>query len=324
MKRAILAYNPTAGRFPSRLLAERAGRVLQDDGWEVRLEQTQSGEHIAQMARQAAEDGLEAFFMAGGDGSLNQAVRGLRGSETALGVLPCGTANVWAQEIGLPGLTWTRWLALEESARRLSLGRMITIDLGTCNGRPFLMWAGVGLDGFVVHRIEPRRRWEKHFAVVQYAASMVWHASYWHGMNLMVEADGKRISGHFLLAVVNNVHLYAGGLANLSPEARLDDGLMDLWLFEGETLGDTVQRAWDLWAGRHVQSESVQRIPFRHLRLKSDSKTHVQLDGEAVFGDGVVEIEVHPLALRVLVPESTPQPLLVGQGFSEQLAGRNR
>jgi len=313
MKRAILAYNPTAGRFPSRLLAERAARVLQENGWRIHLEQTRSGEHIAQMACQAAEASLDAFFMAGGDGSLNYAVRGLRGSNTALGVLPCGTANVWAQELGLPGLTWKRWLALEESARRLSIGKIITIDVGSCNQRPFLMWAGVGLDAFVVHRLEPRRRWEKHFAVVQYAASMVWHASYWHGMNLSVEADGKRISGHFLLAVVTNVHLYAGGLANLSPEARLDDGVMDLWLFQGETLGDTVQRAWDLLAGRHALSESVQRVPFRHLRLESDAATYVQLDGEAMEEDGAVEIEVEPLALRVLVPETTPQPLLAQQ-----------
>lgn len=314
MRRAILAYNPTAGRFPSRLLAERAGRVLEENNWKVQLEQTQSGEHIVHLARQAAEAGLEAFFMAGGDGSLNQAVKGLIGSGTALGVLPSGTANVWAQELGLPGLTWTRWLALEESARRLATGKICPVDVGHCNGRPFLLWAGIGLDAFVVHRIEPRKRWEKHFAVVQYATSLVWRASYWHGMNLKVEADGKQISGHFLLAVVSNVHLYAGGLANLSPQARLDDGTMDLWLFEGETLGDTVQLAWDLWAGRHVESERVQCVPFRHLRLESDSSTHVQLDGEGFNGDGEVEIEVEPLALNVLVPEKTPQPLFVGEG----------
>jgi len=313
MRRATLAYNPTAGRFPSRLLAERAARVLQENGWVVQLERTQNGEHISHLARQAAEAGQEAFFMAGGDGSLNQAVNGLRGSGTALGVLPCGTANVWAQELGLPGLTWTRWLALEESARRLATGKISTIDVGNCNGRQFLMWAGIGLDAFVVHRIEPRKRWEKHFAVVQYATSLVWRASYWHGMNLKVEADGQQISGHFLLAVVSNVHLYAGGLANLSPHARLDDGRMDLWLFQGETLGDTVQLAWDLWAGRHVESEKVRCVPFSQLRLESDSTTHVQLDGEAFNGEAAVKIEVEPLALRVLVPDTTPQPLFVGE-----------
>lgn len=309
-RRALLAYNPMAGRFPSRLLAERASQVLNERGWQVDLESTQSSEHIQQLAKDAAEAGLDAFFMAGGDGSINHAVSGLAGSTTALGVLPCGTSNVWAQELGLPGLTWTRWLALEESARRLARGKVYTVDIGTCNTYPFLMWAGIGLDGFVVNRIEPRLRWEKNFAVIHYAASVVWHASYWHGMNLIVEADGVQVSGHFLLAIISNVHLYAGGLANLSPQARLDDGYMDLWLFEGETLGDTVQRVWDLWAGRHVHSDKVHCIPFRQLKLYSDTQAYIQLDGEPVIGEGQVHIEVRPKMLNILVPESTPRPLV--------------
>jgi YegS/Rv2252/BmrU family lipid kinase len=309
MPRAILAYNPAAGRYPSRLLAERAANVLRQHGWHITLESTQSGEHITQLASQAATAGLDAFFVAGGDGSLNHAIAGLLDSETALGVLPSGTANVWAQELGLPGLSWTRWMALEESARRLAQAESHHVDIGLCNQYPFLLWAGVGLDAFVVHHIEPRNRWEKHFAVFQYAASVVWHASYWHGMNLRAEVDGHALQGHFLLALVSNVHLYAGGLANLSPDACLDDGIMDLWLFEGETLGDTVQLAMDLLAGRHVQSARVQRLTFQHLVLESVSPTYVQLDGEPFEVSNPITVTVRPRALRVLVPQETPQLL---------------
>ena len=309
MPRAILAYNPIAGRFPSRLLAERAANVLRQFGWQLDLEQTQGSQHITQLARQAAEDRMDAFFMAGGDGSLNCAVAGLVGSDTALGVLPCGTANVWAQELGLPGLSWTRWLALEESARQLAFAGSCCVDIGICNERPFLLWAGVGLDAFVVHHIEPRSRWEKHFAMAHYAASVAWHASFWHGINLRAETDGREILGHFLLALVSNVHLYAGGLANLSPQARLDDGVMDLWLFEGETLGDTVQAAWDLLAGRHFQSQRVHQVQFSQLKLESESPTYVQVDGEPLDVVNPVTITVQPGALHVLVPDETPQPL---------------
>jgi YegS/Rv2252/BmrU family lipid kinase len=309
MLRGILAYNPAAGRYPSRLLAERAAEVLRQRGWQLALEQTLSSEHITQLARQAASECMDAFFVAGGDGSLNCAVEGLIGTSTALGVLPCGTANVWAQELGLPGLTWTRWMALEESARQLASARSCLIDLGLCNDHPFLLWAGIGLDAFVVHHIEPRNRWEKHFAVAHYAASVMWHASFWHGINLRVETDGQQILGHFLLALVSNVHLYAGGLANLSPHARLDDGVMDLWLFEGETLGDTVQLALDLLAGRHNQSQRVHQVQFRQLRLESESPAYVQVDGEPCHVENLVKITVQPKALRVLVPEDTPRPL---------------
>jgi len=314
MLRGILVYNPIAGRYPSRLLAERAADVLRQNDWQLSLEQSQSSEHITQLAQQAAREGMDGFFMAGGDGSLNFAVAGLTGSKTALGVLPSGTANVWAQELGLPGLSWTRWMALEESARQLASATPYLVDIGLCNDRPFLLWAGVGLDAFVVHHIEPRSRWEKHFAFVHYAASVAWHSSFWHGMNLRVETDGQQILGHFLLALVSNVHLYAGGLANLSPNARLDDGKMDLWLFEGETLGDTVQLAWDLLAGRHVQSQRVRSLEFRNLRLESDSPAYVQVDGEPVDVINPVTISTQPKALYVLVPPGTPQPLFSSGG----------
>jgi len=309
MKKCFIAYNPTAGRYPSRLLVERAARVLEQHDWSVQLEQTFDGEHITRLAHQAADTGFDYFIIAGGDGSLNRAVTGLIGSHTALGVLPAGTANVWAQELGLPGLSWTRWTSLEESARRLADAQVRTVDAGICNGRPFLLWAGIGLDGFIVHHIEPRKRWEKHFAVVQYAASVAWHASFWRGMNLLAVVDGQEISGHFLLALVSNVHLYAGGVAQVSPQARLDDGKMDLWLFEGETLGDVVQLAWELWAGNHTHSDKVRQIVFQELHIESTSPLFVKLDGEPAEGDGRVTISVHPHALRVLVPAGTPQPL---------------
>jgi YegS/Rv2252/BmrU family lipid kinase len=309
MRQALLIYNPVAGRYPSWLLTERAARLLQREGWLVEIETTQDGEHITQLARQAVQEKMEALFVAGGDGSVNRAVRGMVGSETALGVLPAGTANVFGQELGLPGLGFTRLMALEESAKRLAHARVCQVDIGLCNRIPFLLWAGVGLDGFVVHRIEPRSQWAKHFAAVQYAASAFWNARQWHGMDLQVKTNGSEISGHFVLAVVSNIHLYAGGLAELSPDARMDDGSMDLWLFEGERLEDTLLQAWDLLSGRHVQSERVSRIPFSQISLESEAPLYVQIDGEPEQGDRQINIEVVRHGLYILVPENTPRVL---------------
>jgi len=309
MRRAYLVYNPNAGRYPSWLLAERAAGVMQKYGWQIHIETSRNGEHITQLARQAAAEQMEAFIVVGGDGSINHALPGLVGTSTALGVLPAGTANVWGQELGLPGLSWTRWLALEESAHRMAQAQVRQVDVGMCNTTPFLLWAGVGLDAFVIHHLEPRERWEKYFAVAQYAASAVWTAAAWGGLNLQVVTDLNQVSGHFLLAVVSNIHLYMGGMAQLSPDARLDDGWMDLWLFEGKTLGDTVQRAWDLWAGRHVQSDLVRRIPFQNITLMSDVPTYVQVDGEPIGSEGRVSITVQRHSLHVLVPMNVPRIL---------------
>jgi diacylglycerol kinase family enzyme len=129
-------------------------------------------------------------------------------------------------------------------------------------------------------------------------------------MNLRAEVNGEQISGRYLLAVVSNVHLYAGGVAEISPSARLDDGLMDLWLFEGENLGDTVQMAWDLWVGRHAESEKAECIPCTSLALESDTPLYVQVDGEPAPEDNRVEIEIHSHSLRVLIPEEAPYSLV--------------
>jgi diacylglycerol kinase family enzyme len=292
------------------MLAERAAEVLRHKGWDIRLLRTSDGEHVTQLAHKAAEQDKEALFVVGGDGTVNLAVRGLAGSNTALGVLPGGTANVLAQELGLPGLTWTRWMALEESARRLSDATIHPVDIGQCADTPFLMWAGVGLDAFAIHHIEPRPRGEKLFANVAYAASTAYHASIWHGINLKVIADNLQISGHYLLALISNIHLYAGGLAQISPSALLDDGAMDLWMFEGDTLGDTIQVAWDLYAGRHVNSERVRHVAFKHLLLESDSHLYVQVDAEPLpYQDNFIEIKVISKGLKLMVPKETPREL---------------
>jgi len=303
MPTAYLVYNPAAGRGPSEINTESAATVLREAGWRIHMIQAQDGAHITRLARQAAERGVEAFFVAGGDGSMNLAVSGLVNSDTALGVLPAGTANVWAQELGLTTLNILSNMSLADSAQRLAKAQAYSVDVGTCNDRPFLLWAGCGLDAFIVHRIEPRLPWEKHFAVLQYSISALWNAGFWRGMNLRAEVNGERISGHYLLSVVSNIHLYAGGVAEISPSAQLDDGLMDLWLFEGATLGDTMQLAWDLWIGRHAESEQAKCIPCTSLVLESDSPLYIQVDGEPADEARRVEINIRPKSLKVLIPE---------------------
>ena len=305
MRKALLIYNPVAGRYPSRLLTERAAAVLQKMDWQVEIETTSDGEHITRLSQQAVKEGFDALFVVGGDGSVNRALPGLIGSRTALGVLPAGTANVWAQELGLPGLTWTRLMALEESADRQVDPQVVEVDVGLCNGIPFLLWAGVGLDGFIVHRIEPRKPWEKHFANLPYAAKAVFNAANYHGIELKVVTGEEVVSGQFMLAVASNVRLYAGGLAKLSPNAKLDDGVMDLWLFEGKSLEDIVQQAWNLWSGRHTLSERVRGLRFRKASFESEAPMYVQIDGEPENGGTSMTIEVVPHALRILVPRNT-------------------
>jgi diacylglycerol kinase (ATP) len=309
MPNTLLVYNPVAGRYPSRMLTERAAGVFKSYGWGVEIETTSGGEHIRSLASQAVEQEKDSLIVVGGDGSVNNALSGLVGTDTALGVLPAGTANVWAQQIGLPGLSWTRWRALEESAHRLAKGSIKKMDVGLSNDRHFLLWSGIGIDAFIVHRIEPRKQWEKNFTVVRYAASAVWSASKWQGVNLRVVTDDLGVEGKFVLVEVSNIRLYAGGYATLSPQASLDDGLMELWLFDGESLEEVLQQAWSIWSGKHIKSERVQFRQFENVKFESDAPIYLQMDGEPEIGAQQVSISVLPKILKVLIPEGAPNNL---------------
>lgn len=313
MPSTLLVYNPVAGRYPSRMLTERAAKVLEGYGWQVDIETTRDGSQIPLLAQQAVQDKKDSLIIVGGDGSLNKALPSLVGTDTALGVLPAGTSNVWAQELGLPGLSWTRWMALEESAHRLAQGEIRRVDIGKCNEKYFLLWSGIGIDAFIVHRIEPRKQWEKNFTLVRYGASVVWSASQWEGVDIRVLADGMQVEGRFMLVEVSNIRLYAGGLANLSPQANLDDGLMELWLFDGENANDVLRQAWSLWSGRHVESDRVKFVQFSQIVLESDTPIYLQMDGEPEVGGQQVAISVLPKQLKVMVPDQAPSSLFLSQ-----------
>ncbi len=302
MRNALVVYNPAAGRFPVKPFLKAIETELVKAGWRANIIATQSGEHAIQLGRQAAVEAYEAAFAVGGDGTIGQVASGLLGSETALGVLPAGTSNVWAQELGLPAFTWAYPGRLQENARILANAPIQRVDMGQCNEFPFMMWAGMGLDAMAIHTIEPRVRLEKFFAVPEYAASTIWNASQWSGIRLRLWVDGKEIEGHYLVAVANNIRRYMGGLSILSPDAYLDDGLLDLWLFRGDSLADAFRIAYALWRGQHVTSNEAQRIPFQTLRVQAESSFFVHMDGEPKGTAQETNITVHKQVLRLLMP----------------------
>jgi diacylglycerol kinase family enzyme len=217
-------------------------------------------------------------------------------------VLPAGTMNVWAMELGMKAFTWPRWRLLRENARLLADVEPCAIDVGLCNDQPFMLWAGIGLDAMTVKKLEPRKRFEKYLNVPEFFAATVWNASLWHGMNLSVSADDKYIEGHYLLAVASNIRHYVGGVAEISPDAYLDDGLMDLWLFSGSTLADAFRHFFDMLSGRHLNSDQARRIPFKKALIESNTPFSIQMDGEPMLGAQQISLKVVQAGLKVLLP----------------------
>jgi YegS/Rv2252/BmrU family lipid kinase len=312
MRKAWLIYNPYAGRFPAGLFLSRAVRVLSDAAWDVYVTESTDTENVAGLAQKAVEAGCQAVFVAGGDGSVGQAAGALAGTDTALGVLPTGTANVWAQGIGLPRLDWSNWFALEEAAASLALGETRLVDVGQCGEHAFLLWGGLGLDGRIVNSLEPRQRWEKALGTIHYATLAFWTSLDWEGLDLCVEAEGRTWEGRFLVAVASNIRSYAGGLLELSPGALVDDGLLDFWLISGRSVVDAVMRVVQVLLGTHVDAPGVVHFQANKATFHSDYPLPMQFDGEPCVLRAPVEFTVCQKALKVLVPREVP-PLFSGE-----------
>ncbi len=302
MRKGLLLYNPAAGRYSVKRFVRGIIAPLKAAGWSMEIAETLNGTHATQTAHQAARENYDAVFAIGGDGTINQVASGLIDSETALAVLPAGTANVWAIEQGQKPFGLFNWGALKENAKKLANVAPQYVDVGVCNDHPFLLWAGVGLDAQTIHKIEPRPRLFKHIAVPHYFATIVWEATFWHGLDLRIYVDDELVEGHYVLAVANNVRHYAGGLSLLSPDALLDDNEMDLWLLSGDSLADALMHVFDLASGRHLASDQARKISFRSARIESDAAFSIQIDGEPALGSRQVNLAVKHRALKVLIP----------------------
>jgi len=308
-KIAALIHNNAAGPVPSRSLLSRAVRELERGGWEIDVYEPEEGQSITELAKNAVLQNKDAVFVAGGDGTVGTVAAALAGSETSLGVLPAGTANVWAQELGLRGLDWIHLYALEEAARRLVEGSIRKVDVGVCNDLAFLMWTGIGLDAQVVSALEPRERWEKTFGMAHYASQALVSTMKYIGVPMRVSSGDRTWERRFIMAIASNIRSYAGGIVELSPEAKVDDGLLDFWLFEGKNMADALWIVLQILRGDLNERPGVVHFQASEANFEAEEKLTVHMDGEPHQMEPPLNFSVKHKSLKVICPAERPHPL---------------
>ena len=314
MRRATLIYNPHAGLRDWDAEIRRFVAFWRRHDWNVTIAPTRRAGHATELAREAASEGCELVFAAGGDGTVNEIANGLAHSETALAVIPMGTANVLARELHLPARNLLNPDWLMEVSNELVRGRIQQMDLGRCDsGRYWLMWASTGIDSFVIERIEPRSRFFKRLGVVGYAAKSLVYLPSARSIYAEVEVDDQRLEGEFFMVTVTNTRLYAGGEVVLNVDGVVDDGQLEVWAFRGRGGLEMVRHFFVVGIEHHLQDENVHRLRGRNIRVRTQSPAPYHLDAEPA-GDTPFTCEVQDCALRVLVPQSAPQQLFSRKG----------
>ncbi|MFQ5408726.1 MAG: diacylglycerol/lipid kinase family protein [Anaerolineales bacterium] len=316
--KTVIIYNPRAGRFETTGMLQSVSDALRRLDCTVDVWLTTAPGDSRRLAAEARDKGVDSVFIAGGDGSLNAAVQVLAGTDVILGVLPMGTANVWASELGLaaPAHPWSD--ALRDAAVRQALGRVRRVDVGVCNGDRFLLWAGLGLDAHIVSKVEPRRRFVKRFGRTSYLLQALWAALSWRGVQMTVRVNEHVLERELLAAVATNVRMYGGPFFRLHAAARIDDGEMSLRAFEGHSFLDAYKylRALVPYSKAPIPEDHL--LVGTHFTIDTVRYVNLQLDGEVMGRVRRAVIELQPAALNVFAPEARPLPIFSTEAGAEQ------
>jgi len=293
--------NPNAGKRASRGDLAEALLVLEQHGWEVDVQHSRGPGDATRIAQAAVEAKRDVLIVAGGGGTINEAVQALAGTTTALGFLPYGTVNVWAREIGLP-------LRPRDAAVSLLDGRTETLDLGIADGRYFLLMAGIGFDSEVVRRSRRLERFKSRFGILPYALVMLATAAFYRGVDVELRYDGVIRRVQALMLVLGNTRLY-GGRFRFTPEAIATDGWLDLCIVKGHGPLAMIRQSLPILIGGTTTFSDVEVIRVRDLVVQGDGHAPLQLDGELI-GHTPAHFRVAPRALRVIVPSEFDSELI--------------
>ena len=269
---------------------------------------TSSAEDLTIKARELADKGVPVVAAAGGDGTLMCAAQGLIGSQSALGILPCGTMNVFARELGIGSRRFD--IALESMQK----GVRQPVDIFTVNGKPFLQMAGFGMDACIIKLITPKlKRW---LGAASHIVTAMKVAMQRHPVITLTLPNGEELQGTQL--ILGNGRRY-GGEAHLFADAQYDDGLIDAMIMHQESttilfevIGSMLQRG----ATQRNTSTFTNVRSFESCVITADGKLDYQLDGDFVGtimpGDAAV-IERLPDRLNVCVPQNPVPVTAIGR-----------
>ena len=294
-RKAILISNPKTGRYASRRRpVQELAAQLESLGIKIDLKLTQRPGDATEIAARAAGNGTTDVIVAGGDGTINEAIQGLAGTNARLAIIPRGTGNVLARELGLPlDDEHALKIVAQGKSRQIYLG--LAIDETTNERRHFVLMAGIGLDASVVGRVQPKLK--KRIGKAAFWVSGLSHLADWNPRPFILEINGDKYTSTF--AAIGKAAKYGGDLS-ITPGARLDQPEFEICII------DTRSRLRYLHllsqAMRNGMPRNTSEVQFVNAKtVKAHGDAHVQIDGELI-GHLPMRFEIAPHSLEIIVP----------------------
>lgn len=287
MENTLVILNPSAHSEKGK----RAAETIRQLSERIEVVESHSFDEARDLAAGAAAEGRAGVVAAGGDGTVNAVIAGLAGSDTALGVFPTGTMNLFARELGLPkGDIEGCWRVIES-------GHTKQVDLFEAGEGIFVQIAGVGFDAQIIEETSWERK--KKFGPLSYFMSALSVAGGRAPKLRVFPEGGDMVEGAFVL--IGNGSLY-GPAFKVFRNASNDDGMLEVLVFEKQGHVDIIRYLSGITLGKVERMKDVTYLQAPALRVESESPVPVEVDGEL---SGTTPVEFKPTAQRltVFVPE---------------------
>jgi YegS/Rv2252/BmrU family lipid kinase len=255
---------------------------------------TRAAGHATELAREAAAAGADVVLAVGGDGTVNEVARGLVGTATALGIVPVGSGNGLARALRVP-------LQPARALEALERGEVRPIDVGRLNGRLFLNVAGTGFDAVVGHAFHERGRRGGRRGFLGYVHMSLRELAAFRPSPLTIEWAGERLEAlPFVVTLANGPQYGSGAIVN--PDGRLDDGRLEIVVFDHGPVPRLLLAAARMFAGGLERTRGYRRLSATAATITAREPMAVHVDGDPATPATRLDVELVPRALRVVVP----------------------
>jgi YegS/Rv2252/BmrU family lipid kinase len=308
-KRIVFILNPISGTHSKKEIPGLIDKLLDKEQFDYELRLTEYAGHAAEIAKESAAEGIDVVVAIGGDGTVNEVARSLVHTETALGIIPCGSGNGLARHLCLP-------LDIKSAIQIINACRIDDFDYGVINGLPFFCTCGMGFDAFISLKFaEAGKR-----GPITYVENVLKEGLNYRPETYEVEDEmGAKRYKAFLIACANASQY--GNNAYIAPGATMKDGMMDVIIMEPFDTLEAPQIAADLFMKTLTNNSKIKTFRTKSLRIHRETEGAIHYDGDPIMTGKDVDVHIEHMGIKIVTNpeaiEDDSQPNFLLNAFSD-------
>ena len=288
-KKAVFVINLISGTSDKAAIPGLIDMYLDKEKFEYEIAITQYAGHASEIAAKAKDDGVDVVVAVGGDGTVNEVARAIVHSDTALGIIPCGSGNGLARHLLLP-------LNVRKAIDVINRCEVRQLDYGIINDYPFFCTCGMGFDAFVSMKFaEAGKR-----GPITYVENVLREGLKYKPETYTIEDKSGKLQYKAFLISCANASQY-GNNAYIAPQASMSDGLMDVIIMEPFDVFEAPQISIEMFSKTLDKNSKIKTFRTRHLHIHRDKPGVIHYDGDPVMTGADIDIELKPKGINIIV-----------------------